>query len=120
MRAGQPAIRKIVEDALAHFEPVRYVLREWVIMPNHVHAIVTPVGEHGLSDIVHSWKSYTANKINRLLGRTGTLWQKEPFDHIVRGPDQLARIELYIHENPRGLSADRYTLRCVHGANHTL
>ncbi len=111
---GQPAIRKIVAGALAHFDQARYVLREWVIMPNHVHAIVTPLCEHGLSDIIHSWKSFTANEINRYLVRTGTLWQKEPFDHIVRGPDQLVRIEQYIHDNPRGLPADRYTLRCLH------
>jgi len=111
---GQPAIRQIVAGALAHFDMTRYVLREWVVMPNHVHTVVTPVGEHGLSDIMHSWKSYTANQINRALGQTGTLWQKEPFDHIVRGPDQLAHIEQYIHDNPRGLPPDRYTLRCVH------
>jgi REP element-mobilizing transposase RayT len=111
---GQPPIRKIVAGALAHFDMARYVLREWVVMPNHVHAIVTPVGEQRLSDIIHSWKSYTANEINRVLGRMGTLWQKEPFDHIVRGPDQLARIEQYIHDNPRGLPADRCTLRCLH------
>jgi REP element-mobilizing transposase RayT len=111
---GQPAIRKIVADALRYFEPARYVLREWVIMPNHVHVIVSPVGDHALSDIIHSWKSYTANMINKELGRTGTLWQKEPFDHIVRGPDQLMRIEQYIHDNPRGLPTDRYTLHCLH------
>jgi REP element-mobilizing transposase RayT len=111
---GQPAIRNIVSGALPCFEPARYVLREWVIMPNHVHVIVTPLNGHNLSDIVHSWKSFTANKINRLLGRAGALWQKEPFDHIVRGPDQLARIEQYIHGNPRNLPADRYTLRCLH------
>jgi REP element-mobilizing transposase RayT len=88
-----PAARKIVTDALEHFETVRYALRECVVMPSHVHAIVSPIMGHGLSDIIHSWKSYTANQINRMLGRTGKLWQKEPFDHIVRGPDQLEKIE---------------------------
>src|SRR5262249_35639630 len=111
---GQAPIRKIVADALAYFDTSRYVLREWVVMPNHVHTIVTPLPGYALSDIAHSWKSYTANEINRALGRGGTLWQKEPFDHIVRNADQLARIEQYIHDNPRGLPADRYTLRCLH------
>jgi REP element-mobilizing transposase RayT len=110
---GQPAVREIVAKALRYFETTRYILREWVIMPNHVHAIVTPLVGYKLSDIFHSWKSYTANQINRLLKRTDKLWQKEPFDHIIRDPDSLERIERYIHDNPRGLPADRYTLHCL-------
>jgi hypothetical protein len=57
---GQPPVREILSGALMHFDMTRYVLREWVIMPNHVHVVVTPIGEHDLSDIIHSWKSYTA------------------------------------------------------------
>jgi REP element-mobilizing transposase RayT len=37
-----------------------YALDESVVMPNHVHLLVTPLGEHRLSDILHSWKSFTA------------------------------------------------------------
>lgn len=111
---GEPAVRKIVADAIRHFEGERYLLREWIVMPNHVHVVVSPMVGHDLSEIAHSWKSFAANQINRLLSRTEKLWQKEPFDHIVRGPDELERIEQYIHDNPRGLPADRYTLRCVH------
>ncbi len=72
-----------VAAALAHFQATRYLLREWVIMPNHVHAVVTPLAGYELSDILHSWKSYSAHQINQQLGRTGQLWQKESFDHIL-------------------------------------
>ena len=102
---GRPEVRQIVTPALVHFQNSRYLLREWVVMPNHVHVIVTPLPGHELSEILHSWKSFTAKKINKLLGKTGTLWQKESFDHIVRGPDQLERIERYIHNNPQSLPA---------------
>jgi REP element-mobilizing transposase RayT len=111
---ARPDIREIVAQALSYFEGSRYLLREWVIMPNHVHAVVSPTIDHGLSDILHSWKSYSANVINRLLGRTGPLWHKESFDHIVRGPDSLERIERYVHDNPRDLPTDAYTLHCIH------
>ena len=116
---GQPAVRAIVTTALGYFGTTRYLLLEWVVTPNHVHAVDTPIGAVRLSDIIHSWKSYTAKQINRLLGRTGTLWQKEPFDHIVRGPDQLDRIEWYSHNNPRGLPKDRYALHCLHEKTRT-
>lgn len=111
---AQPAVQKIVVDAILFFQDSRYVVRESVVMPNHVHAVVTPLAEYDLSKIVHSWKSFTANAINRELGRKGPLWQRESFDHIVRGPDQLDRIERYIHANPAGLAADSYSLHCVH------
>ena len=103
-------MRQIVVTALNHFAGARYHLREWVVMPNHVHVIVTPIGDHELSDILHSWKSFTAKAINKLLQRTGTFWQKESFDHIVRSPESLDRIVLYILQNPSVLSKGMYTL----------
>jgi hypothetical protein len=72
------------------------------------------LGGYELSSIMHSWKSYTAKAINKKLERTGIVWQKESFDHIVRGPDELDRIESYIHDNPRRLPCDRFTLHCLH------
>jgi type I site-specific restriction endonuclease/REP element-mobilizing transposase RayT len=111
---AQPAVRKIVADALRFFEKDRYLLREWVVMPNHLHAVVTLLPGYELSSVTHSWKSYTAKVINKKLGTTGTVWQKESFDHIVRGPDELDRIEWYIHNNPGSLPPDRFTLHCLH------
>ena len=44
--------------------------------------------------------SYTAHEINKLLGRSGTFWQDENFDHIVRSVEQLELFRNYIRENP--------------------
>lgn len=85
---------------LRHFDGDRYELGAHVVMPNHVHAVVAPLPGFDLSKIIHTWKSYSANEINRLVGRQGALWQKESFDHIVRGPEQLERINVYIRDNP--------------------
>ncbi len=87
---------KIVDDALKHFDGDRYVLDEYVVAANHVHALVTPLGENDLSDILHSWKSFSANKINKHLGKAGVFWQKESFDHAVRSPESLEKFRAYI------------------------
>ncbi|MFY9261838.1 MAG: HsdR family type I site-specific deoxyribonuclease, partial [Gallionella sp.] len=92
---------KIVRDALQYFEGQRYVLDEFVIMPNHVHVLVKPINGHGLPDITHSWKSFTANKINKRLGKTGPFWQHESYDHIVRHDHAMNAIRRYIKENPK-------------------
>jgi REP element-mobilizing transposase RayT len=94
-------IRKLTEDALRHFDGIRYKLGEHVVMANHVHALVMPLSPWGLSETLHTWKSYTSKQINRVLGQTGPFWQKESFDHIVRGEAAFAHFARYIRENPK-------------------
>lgn len=91
---------KIVADALLSFNRVRYILDEWVIMPNHVHVLVKPLGANKLSDILHSWKSYTASQINKRLRQAGQFWMRESFDHIVRNQKSFFKIKEYIKNNP--------------------
>src|SRR5205807_6858442 len=71
-----------------------------VIMPNHVHALVQLQSGFALSDILHSWKSFTAKEINRINGTKGTLWQDEHYDRIVRDFAELQRYRDYIARNP--------------------
>ena len=77
-----------------------YGLDAWVVMPNHFHVLVEPAKGTTLGDIVKSWKGGSAREINLRLGRRGTLWQAEPFDHIVRSAAQLEHFRRYIAENP--------------------
>jgi len=95
-----PQVRQIVGDALMHFDGSRYDLGAWCIMPNHVHVLVRPKGGYTLSQVLHSWKSFTAHEINKRLNREGEFWQHESYDHIVRNPRSLWRIEQYIMNNP--------------------
>jgi REP element-mobilizing transposase RayT len=95
-----PACGQIVADAMRFFDSQRYRLDAWVVMPNHVHAIFQAEPSRTPKEILHSWKSYTANKINELLKRSGPLWQKESYDHIIRSPAQLDHYQRYIAENP--------------------
>ena len=60
-------VAQTVADALLHFDQERYILLAWCVMPNHVQAVVKPLNNHKLPEILHSWKSFTANKINKLL-----------------------------------------------------
>ena len=105
---AQPEISRLVESALTFFNEQRYLLGEHVVMPNHVHALVKPLAHHDLNRILHSWKSFTANRINRITGSHGRVWHRESFDHIVRSADQLTRIEGYIRDNPNALPINRH------------
>ena len=107
---------KILADALHHFDGERYILDAFVIMPNHVHAIFKPLKDHDVTAILHSWKSYTAKKINEATGRTGSLWQHESFDHLIRSADQMEALRRYIRDNPaRAGLQDGFRLGCGSG-----
>ncbi|HYJ04120.1 MAG TPA: carbamoyl-phosphate synthase large subunit [Chthoniobacterales bacterium] len=108
-------IATLVAKALRHFDRKKYVLDSWVIMPNHVHALVQVLSGFGLSDILHSWKSFTAKEINRIKGTKGTVWQDENYDRIVRDFDELQRFRDYISRNPEEakLIADEFLIHRV-------
>lgn len=95
-----PRIARLVEDALLYFDGEHYQMIAWVIMPNHVHVLIETVEGHQLSSIVHSWKSYTAKKANRILERTGTFWFREYFDRYIRDERHFANAVQYIRDNP--------------------
>ena len=100
---AKPEVRQIVKEALRHEDGTKYRLEDFIVMPNHVHVLVSPLGKHTLSEITQAWKSTAAHRINKLLGRTGTFWQKESFDHIVRSAEQAQKFREYIQQNQCGL-----------------
>ena len=94
-------MRASVDDAFAYHHMSRFWLGDYVCMPNHCHALMTPVPDENLEGILGSIKRYSTCRINQKAGRTGeALWQRETFDHIVRDLDQLRRFRRYIAENP--------------------
>ena len=91
-----PAVRQIIVDALHHFHGERYHLGSLAVAGNHVHLLVAPHEGMELPSVIHSWKSYTANAINKAVGRTGRLWMDEYFDRILRNQVHLEAVEEYI------------------------
>ena len=96
---SEDRVRLQVEQAVWHFAGQRYDLYAFVVMPNHVHVLFQPFRGCDANAIVSSWKSFTSHGINRLLGKTGTVWQKESFDTLVRNDRHFHTIIRYIREN---------------------
>lgn len=89
----------VVESLKTGVQLGHYLLHAYVVMPNHVHVLLTPLVE--VSRIMQSMKGFTSRMANRLLGRTGeTFWQGESYDHLVRDREQFDKIVRYIHLNP--------------------
>jgi REP element-mobilizing transposase RayT len=65
-----------------------------------VHILFKSINNYKAQNIVGSWKSYTANIINKKLGTKGQLWAHESYDHIVRNVEEFFHIRNYIANNP--------------------
>ncbi|MFT3883117.1 MAG: hypothetical protein QM703_26135 [Gemmatales bacterium] len=96
----RPEVAKIVADSLLHFDGSRYLLTDFVVMPNHVHVLASFVDEASLLNQCESWKHFTATQINRFLGRKGRFWQQDGFDHLVRSEEQFQFLRKYLYDNP--------------------
>jgi putative transposase len=92
--------RSTVTRAIKHFHDDRYNLLAFVVMHDHVHMLVKPAERYTLTQLVHSWKSFTANCLQRQFNRRKSLWQDEYFDRIVRDEEELIEKAQYIINNP--------------------
>jgi putative transposase len=107
-----PGCRQIVENCLMFREGVEYRQYSWVIMPNHVHLLVSIYPAFTLSWELNAWKGVTSHRLNKRLGREGTFWQGNYRDTIVRDLKHFGNCVRYIRNNPgkAGLGEGEYTL----------
>ena len=110
---ANPIAAAEVAKSLMHFDDDRYLMGDFVIMPNHLHCLVVFHEADRMRKQCGEWMRFTARKINRLLGRNGELWYEEPFDHLIRSESQLVYLRKYIAENPRkaNLKPDQFLYR---------
>ncbi|MFZ1011226.1 MAG: transposase [Candidatus Sulfotelmatobacter sp.] len=107
-------VRSIVLECCLHDNGAKFDLRVAIVMPDHVHMIFTPlVNQHemeiySLGEIMDAVKGASAHMVNKALGRKGTVWQAESFDHVLRSSESLDAKIAYLLENPvrAGLVSD--------------
>ena len=102
--------RYIVQKSLSFVDGQKCFLHAYVIMPNHVHLLIEMPNNNSVTKLVGDVKKYTASEINKLLGRTGMLWQRECYDRIVRSVRHYMKAAQYIVRNPRCCRSSEYTL----------
>ena len=71
----------------------------WVVMPDHVHLLLE-LHEDSLQQVMNRFKSTTAIRLNRTIGRTGRFWQKGYHDRALRRDEDLQAVARYVVANP--------------------
>ncbi|MBL9150986.1 MAG: transposase [Verrucomicrobiales bacterium] len=95
-----PDVAEMVENALLHFDGVRYRMLAWVIMPNHVHCVFETIPGFTLTQLVHCWKSYTAHEAAKWVAFEPPFWWPDYRDRFVRDFAHFESVVAYIHRNP--------------------
>jgi len=96
----------LLAQVLCHYRNhEKYLLHEFVIMPDHIHLLITPTAtlEQSLQFIKGGY-SYRAKKE---LGFGGEIWETSFHDRRVRDWNEFERFRQYIHQNPvkKGLAS---------------
>jgi REP element-mobilizing transposase RayT len=112
-------VAQAVADSLRELDEKAYRLDAYSVMSNHVHTIFKPfVSENNiremkdedgrpffisdypsLSRIMHSVKGRSARECNLILSRSGSFWEHESFDHVIR-PGKFDKTLRYVLNNP--------------------
>src|SRR4030042_94699 len=90
----------LVENLQFYRDRMKFALHGYVIMPDHIHLLITPRQPASISDIMRNFKSYTSKEIQEALGVQGPIWQRRFYDRVIRGEDQFRAALDYITLNP--------------------
>jgi putative transposase len=101
----KPEIAQIITNVFHEFNKEFYDLFCFTIMPNHVHLLLRikkrDNGEyHEMQFIIKKVKSVIAREVNKILGKSGSFWQREYFDYCARSEKEIMTITNYILMNP--------------------
>jgi putative transposase len=89
---------RLLIDTLYHYRGSAYLLHEFVIMPDHIHVLLTP--KTGLEKAVQFIKGGFSYRAKKELGSNMEVWQKGFSDHRIRDAGDYLRHADYIRRNP--------------------
>lgn len=99
----EPSNRQVLAETLMRDHGTRVRHEAWVIMPNHVHLLFSPMWP--LEKLMKTWKGVSARRIGK-----GSIWQKNYRDTMIRDSKHLANTVRYIRKNPAKLREGEFTL----------
>jgi REP element-mobilizing transposase RayT len=99
------SVRDIVLRHCLHDQGTKAAIHAVVVMPDHVHLLLTPLRDmegnlYSMVEILQAIKGASAHSLNRVLRRSGPVWEEESFDHVLRSDESFEQKVEYIRQNP--------------------
>ena len=89
---------RLMVDVLKHYDENGYMLHAYVVMPDHLHVLLTPA--EAVEKSVQLFKGGFSFRAKRDLGMNGEIWQPGFTDHRIRDSEDWERHLKYIRLNP--------------------
>jgi putative transposase len=93
-------VRLFLKTLYGYRRQGRLDLHAFVVMPEHVHLLLTPAPDITLERSIQFIKGGYSHALGVELGRKGEVWQRGYTDHRIRGAADFNAHRNYIHENP--------------------
>jgi len=107
---ADPRLASVASDAIHYHAGKRYALYAYVVMPSHIHCVLSPIQAaersgpisrfSSVGTVMHALKSFIAHECTKMLGLNGPFWQQESYDRLVRNESELGRVVAYTEWNP--------------------
>jgi len=92
--------RRYLDDCHEAAERYQCCIHAYVLMTNHVHLLVTPMAEYGISGMMQVLGRRYVYYMNKTYQRTGTLWEGRYKSSLVDSDQYLLTCMRYIELNP--------------------
>ena len=108
----EPYVRLFLKTIFGYRRQGKFLLHAFVLMPEHVHLLLTPAAEITLERAIQLIKGGYSHAFGKQF-RRGEIWQRGFTDHRIRDAEDFLRHRDYIHQNPvkRGLIIESHDYR---------
>jgi putative transposase len=93
-------VRIFLKTLYRHRREGRYELHAFVVMPEHVHLLLTPANDVTIERAVQLIKGAYSHELGGIIGRKREIWQRGFTDHRIRNEMDYIHHRNYIHRNP--------------------
>jgi putative transposase len=95
---SEPMAKLLIDTLYSYRKQEKFLLHEFVVMPNHVHLLITP--EETIERAMQFIKGGFSHRVKNELGKSFEIWQRGFTDRRVRNLEEYNDCREYIHQNP--------------------
>jgi putative transposase len=93
-------VRLFLKTLYGYRRDGRYRLHAFVLMPEHVHLLLTPADEVAIERAIQLIKGGYSHALGETIERRREVWQRGFTDPRIRDSQDFAHHQTYIHQNP--------------------
>jgi putative transposase len=93
-------VRLFLQTVYRYRREGRFTLHAFVVMPEHVHLLLTPAGDETIERAIQLIRGAYSHELGEVIGRDSEIWQRGFTDHRIRNAVDYMHHRNYIHRNP--------------------